>query len=145
MEIIYRDLAEWDDALPVDPLPVDRRTLAKTRWRAVARDGREFGFELAHPLAHGATIFQNATHRYVIEQRPETLLRVVAHTPEEAARIGWMIGNLHFPAQVRDGAIFVEADPAVRQMLAREEIIFAEVEGVFEPIRVAGGGHHHHH
>ena len=122
---------------------MDRRTLAKTRWRAAAGDGQEFGFELAHPLTHGATVFQSATHRYVIDQRPETLLRVAAHTPEEAARVGWMIGNLHFPAQVRDGAIFVEADPAVRQMLAREDVVFDEVEGVFEPLKAAGGGHHH--
>ncbi len=143
MEIIDRHLTESDCALPVMPLPVDRRTLAKTRWRAVASDGAEFGFELAHPLAHGATVFQSTTHRYVIDQRPETLLRVAAHTPEEAARVGWMIGNLHFPAQVRDGAILVEADPAVRQMFARENVPFDEAEGVFEPLRVAGGGHHH--
>ena len=145
MEIIHRTLGEPDPALPVVPLPVDRRTLAKTRWRAVAGDGQEFGFELARPLPHGATVFQNATHRYVIDQRPETLLRVTAHTPEEAARVGWMIGNLHFPAQVRDGAIFVEADPAVRQMLTREEVIFSEVEEVFEPLKAVGGGHSHHH
>ena len=144
MKIIYQTLGTRDDALPVVPLPVDRRTLAKTRWRAVAGDGQEFGFELARPLAHGATIFQSATHRYVIDQRPETLLRVAARTPAEAARAGWMIGNLHFPAQVRGGAIFVEADPAVRQMLAREEVLFDEVEGVFEPLKAAGGGHHHH-
>ena len=144
MEMIYRDLDEQDETLPVVALSVDRRTLAKTRWRATASDGQEFGFELERPLAHGATVFQSATHRYVIDQRAETLLRVVAHTSEAAARVGWMIGNLHFPAQVRDGAIFVEADPAVRQMLAREDVRFDEVEGVFEPLKAAGGGHHHH-
>ena len=145
MEMIHHNLDEPDAALPAIPLSVDRRTLAKTRWRAVAGDGQEFGFELTHPLAHGATIFQNATHRYVIDQRPEALLRVAARTPDEAARVGWMIGNLHFPAQVRDGAIFVEADPAVRQMFVREGVRFDEAEGVFEPLKAAGGGHHHHH
>ena len=144
MVVIHQTLGESDDTLPVMALSVDRRTLAKTRWRAVAGDGREFGFELAHPLANGTTIFQSATHRYVIDQRPETLLRVAAGMPEEAARVGWLIGNLLFPAQVRDGAIFVEADPAVRQMLIREDLPFDETEGVFEPLRVAGGGHHHH-
>ena len=143
MVVINQTSGESDDTLPVMALFVDRRTLAKTRWRAVAGDGREFGFELAHPLANGATVFQSATHRYVIDQRPETLLRVVAATPEDAARVGWMIGNLHFPAQVRDGAIFVEADPAVRQMLIREDLPFDETEGVFEPLKAVGGGHHH--
>lgn len=142
MEIIYQGLGEQDDALPAISLPVDRRALAKTRWRATAADGREFGFELAHPLAHGAAVFQSATHRYVIDQRPEALLRVAAGAPEEAARVGWMIGNLHFPAQVRDGAIFVEADPAIRQMLIRERLDFDATEAVFEPLKAAGGHHH---
>lgn len=143
MEIIHQVLEEPDAALPVMPLSVDRRTLAKTRWRATAEDGQEFGFELAHPLTHGAAIFQTATHRYVLDQRPETLLRVAATTTEEAARVGWMIGNLHFPAQVRGGAIFAEADPAVRQMFTREHVHFDETEGVFEPLKAAGDHHHH--
>ena len=141
MEIIYRELGQPDAALPLVALRVDRRTLAKTRWRAVADDGREFGFELARPLPHGATVFQQAA-RYVIDQRPEPILRLAVSDPTEGARLGWMIGNLHFPAQVRDGALFVEADLAIRQMLEREHIPFEETQGVFEPMKT--GGHHHH-
>ncbi len=160
MEIIYRELAndshrhhdhhhhphehaENGDALPPVAVRADRRTLAKTRWRAQAEDGTEFGFDLARPLRHGAAVFQNEGARYVIEQRPEPLLRVAVADPSEAARVGWMIGNLHFPAQVRDGGIYVEADPAVRQMLEREDIAFEETEGIFQPLH-AGGAHHHH-
>ena len=144
MEIIYRELHVHADAdgLPSVCVRADRRTLAKTRWRALAEDGTEFGFELARPLRHGEAVFQNDRARYVIAQRPEPLLRVAVNDPTEAARLGWMIGNLHFPAQVRDGAIFVEADLAVRQMLAREEVAFEETEGVFQPL--IAGGHHHH-
>ncbi len=144
MEIIYRELHVHDDSNGLPPVCVcaDRRTLAKTRWRAQAEDGTEFGFELGKPLRHGAAVFQNDRARYVIEQRPEPLLRVAVNDPTEAARLGWMIGNLHFPAQVRDGGIFVEADPAVRQMLTREHIPFEETEGVFQPL--VAGGHHHH-
>ena len=156
MEIIYRELNGNNDpdhpgshdgdrphGLPAVAVRADRRTLAKTRWRAQAEDGREFGFDLARPLRHGAAVFQNEQVRYVIEQRPEALFRLAVGDPSEAARLGWMIGNLHFPAQVRDGAIYVEADPAVRQMLARENVAFEETEGVFQPLH-AGGSHHHH-
>ena len=159
MEIIYRELngghghhdgyhhhhdhkhPEDDSSLPPVAVRADRRTLAKTRWRAQAEDGTEFGFDLARPLRHGAAVFQNDRARYVIEQRPEALLRVPVADPTEAARLGWMIGNLHFPAQVRDGGIFVEADVAVRQMLERESIPFEETKGVFQPL--IAGGHHH--
>ena len=141
MEIIYRELGQPDALLPRVALRVDRRTLAKTRWRAVADDGQEFGFELARPLPHGATIFQQAA-RYVVDQRPEAILRVNVTDPSEGSKLGWMIGNLHFPAQVRDGALFVEADLAVRQMLERERVPFEETRGVFEPMKASG--HHHH-
>ena len=156
MEIIYRELSNEGHghthhhehsgdahALPPVAVRTDRRTLAKTRWRALAEDGTEFGFDLARPLRHGAAVFQNAQARYVIEQRPEPLFRVPVADPSEAARLGWMIGNLHFPAQVRDNGIYVEADPAVRQMLEREDIAFEETEGIFQPLH-AGGAHHHH-
>lgn len=149
MEIIYRELDghshgshDDGDQVPLVAVCADRRTLAKTRWRARAEDGMEFGFELVRPLRHGAAVFQNEQARYVIAQQSEGLLRVAVEDPTEAARVGWMIGNLHFPAQVRDGAIYVEADLAVRQMLAREEIAFEEAEGIFQPI--SAGGHHHH-
>lgn len=153
MEIIYRELNgghdhhhEYHDEdhalLPPVAVRADRRTLAKTRWRAQAEDGTEFGFDLARPLHHGAAVFQSERARYVIEQRPEALLRVAVTDPTEAARVGWMIGNLHFPAQVRDGGIYVEADLAIRQMLTREHIPFEETEGVFQPLHA--GGHHHH-
>ncbi len=165
MEIIYRELNDGghhghphshdhhahhhasvggeslEHALPSVAVRADRRTLAKTRWRAQAEDGTEFGFDLARPLRHGAAVFQNGRTRYVIEQRAEPLLRVTVSDPTTAARLGWMIGNLHFPAQVRDGGIFVEADPAVRQMLEREDIAFEETEGIFQPLHA--GGHHH--
>ena len=141
MEIIYRELSQPDASLPLVALRVDRRTLAKTRWRAVADDGQEFGFELARPLPHGATVFQQAV-RYVIDQQPEPILRLAVSDPSEGARLGWMIGNLHFPAQVRDGALFVEADLAIRQMLEREHVPFEETHGVFEPMKASG--HHHH-
>ncbi len=155
MEIIYRELNcghghqhhhDHDHAPPEDGLPLvavraDRRTLAKTRWRAQAEDGTEFGFDLARPLRHGAAVFRNDRALYRIQQRPEPLLRVAVADPTEGARLGWMIGNLHFPAQVRDGGIFVEADVAVRQMLERENISFEETEGIFQPL--LAGGHHH--
>ena len=160
MEIIYRELnnggshhghAHPDDSrdgggdqhggLPPVAVRADRRTLAKTRWRAQAEDGTEFGFDLARPLRHGAAVFRCEGVCYVIEQRPEPLFRVAVSDPTEAARLGWMIGNLHFPAQVRDGGIYVEADPAVRQMLEREDIAFEETEGIFQPLHA--GGHHH--
>ena len=135
MEIINRELAETlDAARPVAALRVDRRTLAKTRWRGAADDGREFGFELARPLRHGAAVFEGAA-RYVLEQQPEPVLRFAVTDPAEGAPV--------HREGLGSGAIFVEADPAVRQMLVREGVAFEETQAVFQPMHA--GGHHHHH
>ena len=142
MEIIRRPLDRMDAGwLPI-LVPAERRVLAKMRWRGVAVDGREFGFELIEPLGHGTPVFAAAGQVYVIAQRAEPVFRIPIADAAEGGRIGWMVGNLHFPAQIVGGAILVETDEAVRQLLVREGIGFSEESAVFQPIR-AHAGHRH--
>ncbi len=124
------------------PLRVDRTTLAKRRWRGVAVDGREFGFDLDEPINPGAHFFAVGDNYYVIEQEPEEVLEIPVTTPEQGARVGWSLGNLHFGVQVVGNAIRVVEDPAVLQLLQREGIAFSRVNCVFQPL--AAGAHHHH-
>jgi urease accessory protein len=125
-------------------LHADRVTLAKRRWRGVAEDGREFGFDLVAPVSHGDCFFIDGAACYVIEQQPEAVLEISVATPEEAARIAWNIGNLHFGIQVLPASLRMVDDLAIAQMLAREGIAFQRRTEVFLPLS-SGGGHHHHH
>ena len=52
-------------------LPVERRVLAKRRWRGQAMDGTDFGFDLQAPLRHGICFHAEKEKTYVIEQKPE--------------------------------------------------------------------------
>ena len=124
------------------PLRADRHTLAKRRWRGKASDHREFGFDLAAPLTHAACFFFEGHTRYVIEQQPEPVLEIPIATPEDAARLGWQIGNLHLVVQVLPALLRVADDPAAAQMLTREGITFQRHEAVFQPL-AAGATHHH--
>jgi urease accessory protein len=124
-------------------LAADRTTLAKRRWRGVAEDGREFGFDLDESLGHGAHFFAEGEAHYVIDQLPEEVLEIPVATLEQAARVAWSLGNLHFGVQVLTGAVRVTEDPAVLQLLAREHIAFKRVACVFLPLST--GAHHHHH
>jgi len=126
-------------------LKVDRATLAKRRWRGRAEDGKEFGFDLAHPLADGAVFFENENASYAIEQNAEPVLELrIAdcglRTENDFARLGWLIGNLHFPLALENDAVLVPDDPALRQLFARERIAFAPRERVFKPL---SGAHTH--
>jgi urease accessory protein len=122
----------------------DRATLAKRRWRGVAQDGREFGFDLDHVLSNGSVFFRESGKCYVISQAPEPVLEVdLEQDLKRGTILAWQIGNLHFPIEVTDSVIRCPDDPAVRQMLQREQIASRETMAVFLPIASAGHAHHH--
>ena len=145
MEIIRAPLPEWTASLPAIRIFTERLTLAKRRWRGVAEDGGDFGFDLEAPLADGACIFQSESAAYFIAQKYEPVLELRIddcglRIGTEAARVGWMIGNLHFQIEITGDAIRVADDPALRQLFERGRIPFTACKRVFHPL---GGGHRH--
>ena len=134
MDIIRAPLPPDEHGVLQVLLPVDRQTLAKRRWRGTAEDGREFGFDLAEPLHDGEAFFLAAGTTYLATQQPEPVLEIRLATPAESARVGWMIGNLHFPMQVAGDVIRVADDLALRQMLTRERTLFVEASRIFHPV-----------
>jgi urease accessory protein len=143
MTIVQHALESVDPSLPSIRVPVDRLTLAKRRWRGVAEDGAEFGFDLERPLSDGAAVFAGSGTVYVIAQRYEPVLEMaLGSDAPTAARLGWLIGNLHFPLEVAGATVRVADDPALRQIFDREGIAFTPCKRVFRPL---GGGHSHGH
>jgi urease accessory protein len=118
-------------------LVAERAMFLKRRWRGVAEDGTEFGFDLESRLTDGGVVFQTETMDYVIRQQPELVYQIDVHTPDFGALAGWKIGNLHLPVQVVDGSIRVLHDPAALQLFQREGWPVKEVTVVFNPLRVA--------
>jgi len=123
-------------------LSVERRVLAKRRWRGQAEDGTVFGFDLEIPLQNRVCFHVEENRNYRIAQKPEPVFLVSFSTQREAAHLAWQVGNLHFPAQFKDSYLMVEGDLAVRLMLERNQIPFEESNEVFQPI-VAAASHHH--
>ena len=123
-------------------LIVERRVLAKRRWRGQAQDGADFGFDLISPLRHGICFHAEEDKNYIIDQKPEVVFRIPFPDQKEAAHRAWQVGNLHFPAQFLESYLLVEGDLAVRLMLERNQIPFEEGMEVFQPA-LAATGHHH--
>lgn len=141
MEIIRAPLLKWNASLPTVRVSVERLTLAKRRWRGVAEDGADFGFDLETPLVDGACVFQNETAVYFVAQKYEPVLEVALGSDAPAsARLGWIIGNLHFPLEVAGPIVRVADDSALRQLFEREHIPFVACKRVFHPL---SGGHRH--
>jgi urease accessory protein len=142
MEIIHGPLAEAALSPSRVRLAVERLTLSKRRWRGVAEDGSEFGFDLTQPLRDGEVFFASEAGAYMIAQKYEPVLEIPVEDRAGAAlaRLGWMIGNLHFQIEVTGELIRVVDDPAVRQMFEREGIAYTACKRVFHPL---SGGHQH--
>ena len=133
MTLIHAAL-EKPPSLPRIALTADRLMLAKRRWRGTADDGTDFGFDLSAPLADGAAFFASESAVYCIAQKPEPVLEIaLIPRPAPVARLGWTIGNLHFPIQVTGEVIRVPDDPALRQLFEREKIPFTASERAFTP------------
>ena len=142
--IIIRNLdaINQDDYQNEISLTVERRVLAKRRWRGQAEDGTDFGFDLISPLRNGICFHKQENRNYVIDQKPESVFKIPYSNPNEAAHRAWQVGNLHFPAQFHDAYLLVEGDYAVRLMLERNQIPFDESTEVFQPV-IAASSHHH--
>ena len=123
-------------------LTVERRVLAKRRWRGQAEDGTDFGFDLQAPLRHGICFHAEEDRNSRIDQKPEEVFRVPYPNQREAAHRAWQVGNLHFPAQFAETHLLVEGDLAVRHMLDRNGIPFVESIEVFQPVMAASAHRH---
>jgi urease accessory protein len=137
MHLIQRLLAE-SSVLPPErqvTLSAERRQFLKRRWRGIAEDGTEFGFDLETRLTDGGVIFHQAGNDYIVRQLPETVYEIPVKSPAEAALVAWKVGNLHLPAQILEHSIRVLHDEAMTQLLEREGWPHSEPEVLFTPMK----------
>ncbi len=138
MHLVQRMVAEASNRPEPEQvsLVVERRLFLKRRWRAVAEDGTEFGFDLESRLKNGCVIHQEPHADYVVWQEPEMVYEVTLDTPAQAALVGWKIGNLHLPVEIAGNRVRVIHDPAMQQLCDREGWRVGECKVVFNPLRV---------
>lgn len=137
MHLIQRMLSR-ESGLPPErqvTLHAERRQFLKRRWRGMAEDGTEFGFDLEQRLIDGSVIFHSGGMDYVVRQMPEIVFRIPFESPAQAALVAWKTGNLHMPAQITDDAILVLHDEAMRNLIQREGWPFTEPEVLFVPMK----------
>ena len=137
MHLIQRMLSQSSDRPPERQvvLRAERRRFLKRRWRGLADDGTEFGFDLEERLTDGCVIFQSGENDYIVRQTAEKVYRIPFASPAQAALVAWKTGNLHMPAQITGDAIFVLHDEAMGNLILREGWPFTEPEVLFNPMK----------
>lgn len=116
-------------------LSAERRQFLKRRWRAIANDGTEFGFDLSGRLTEGCVILQQDGKDYIVRQLPELVYEVVYTSPAHAAHVAWRVGNLHLPAEILEDRIRVLHDEAMSHLIGFEGWAYNEPEVVFQPMK----------
>lgn len=137
MHLIQRMLAEKSDLSPENriTLSAERRQFLKRRWRGIADDGTEFGFDLEARLTDGCVIHHENGTDYIVLQLPETVFEITITDPAQAALVAWKTGNLHMPAQILPSCIRVLHDDAMKQLLEREGWPYTEPTVLFTPMK----------
>ncbi|MGJ8677252.1 MAG: urease accessory protein UreE [Akkermansiaceae bacterium] len=111
---------------------VDRHTLYKRRWRALAEDGTELAVDLEAPVPDAAFLKTAAGTAYKIEQIPEDVLVIsLPKTTEMAAKVGWYLGNQHLPVEIRPDVIILEKLPTLAASLDRIGIPYTYRHDIF--------------
>jgi urease accessory protein len=139
-------------AIVADTVTLDRAARYKRRIAMTSDGGISFLLDLpeATYMADGDAIVLDDGRLVGVRAAPEPLLEV--HAPDAAAlaRIAWHIGNRHTPAEVTSGALYIQPDHVLEEMLIG---LGAHVHHVSRPFEPEGGayggkgrlerGHHH--
>lgn len=129
-----------------------RQERYRRRLAMVTECGREFLLDLpeATYLAPGAGLLLEDEGVVVVRAAREPLLKITAATPLALTKLAWHLGNRHTPAEVTDGAIYIQPDHVLADMVRGLGATVSELSRAFEPEGGAYGGHgavhrgHHH-
>jgi urease accessory protein len=136
------------DALPADVSHADLEgkeidrlllTWEQRRWmrgRFTTEKGREIGVALPTGLQIeiGQIMWIAPDWYLTMGAASEPLLSIHAGDPQEAIRIAFEVGNLHFPLAVAGGRLLVPDDSAMTQLLGRIGARWEKCSIAFEPL-----------
>ena len=145
--------ADLGQRVAIDTITLDRQGRYRRRVALTTDRGLEFLLDLAEAtyLAPGDALELSNGHLVKVVAAAEALLEIHAQDAVALARIAWHLGNRHTPAEVTRGAIYIQPDHVLAEMV---EGLGAHVHRVTRPFEPEGGayggrgalqaGHHHH-
>lgn len=140
--------------IALDTITLDRASRWRRRVALKTDKGHDILLDLAEAtlLANGdALVLENGNCVKVVAA-PEALMEVTAKTPLVLAKLAWHIGNRHTPAEITAGAIYIQPDHVLAEMVRGLGGSVREVSRPFDPEGGAYGhkgalveSHHHNH
>lgn len=146
--------AELGRRITIDSITLEREQRYRRRVALATDRGHEFLLDLAEAtyLADGDALELSNGVLVKVVAAPEDLLEIHAHDAQALARIAWHIGNRHTPAEIAKGALYIQPDHVLEEMVVGLGAHVHKVRRPFEPEGGAYGGkgplakgHHHGH
>ena len=105
----------------------------RVRRRVVAPDGINLALELptGTMLQVGQVLHKTQNCIYIVQAATEEVLVMEPRNRKDAARIGYLVGNLHRDIVIEEEKILTLWDNALAQRLAREEIPVRQEQRAF--------------
>ncbi len=137
----------------LDTITLDRQSRHRRRLVLKTDTGRELMLDLAEAtyLSDGDGLLLRDGGVVLVKAAAEDLMEIHAADTLALARIAWHLGNRHTPAQITAGAILIQPDHVLAEMVEGLGAHVHRVKQPFEPEGGAYGGHgplhasHHHH
>ncbi len=130
---------------PRDSITLDSDGRHLRRARLTSDGGLAVLVDLADAsfLQHGDAL---AVEGGVLEIRaaPEQLLEIIAPDALSLSRLAWHLGNRHTPAELTEGAIFIQPDHVLQEMAKGLGAEVRPVMRAFQP-ELGAYGHGHDH
>ena len=143
----------WGNTLIIDrfypsALPADLRTKEEDklvltweqrRWmrgRFTTKRGRKIGIALPTGtiLPHGTILYVAADWYLKIEAAIEPVLEILPSDYNEAVKIAFEVGNLHFPLAIEGNNILVPDDKVMVRLMERLGAPWERRQAVFDPV-----------
>jgi urease accessory protein UreE len=106
------------------------------RGRFTTARGRKIGVALptGATLAHGTILYVGADWYLKIEAAGEPVLEIFPSDYNEAVKIAFEVGNLHFPLALDENKILVPDSKVMLRLMDRLGVPWERRQSIFDPI-----------
>ncbi len=125
-----------------DRVVLDHEARHKRRAALKGEGGLDFLLDLekAAVLDDGDALKLEDGRLVQVKAAPQRLVEITAASPERLLRLAWHIGNRHTAAEISEGAIYIEEDHVLVEMVRG---LGAATKIVDRPFRPERGAYHH--
>lgn len=107
VEKVLANVEQTPVTKPTVPVLYEWFECERRRLRKVAQDGMEFGIAIPGGVKVGDILYETETVCYVVCLKEVHLISIAIHSTEEAARVGFELGNRHLSLKILPDKILV--------------------------------------